>query len=91
MRDKAEPHANGKERPGQAQEPGLEELALSGDLRRSVIWWRAMVFKSLRVSSFAWLEPFNNTALKPGVFSLEEQPGADRVYGLLAGCSGGIT
>lgn len=50
-----------------------------------------MVFKSLRVSSLAWLEPFNNTALKPGVFSVEEQPRADRAYGLLAVCSGGIT
>lgn len=50
-----------------------------------------MVFKILRVSSFAWLEPFNNTALKPGVFSVEEQPKANCVYGLLAVCSGGIT
>lgn len=49
------------------------------------------MFKSLRVSSFAWLEPFNNTALKPGVFSVEEQPRADRVNGLFAVCSGGIT
>lgn len=37
-----------------------------------------------RVSSFAWLEPFNNASLKPGVCSLEARPGGDAVYGFLA-------